>query len=64
MREPDGGVNLTEVHCKYMCKCHNESPVQLMYTHKNVINRCCAPFCSHLTFVSSLNGILINLCFL
>jgi hypothetical protein len=26
MRENDGGVNLIKLHCKHICKCHNEPP--------------------------------------
>jgi hypothetical protein len=36
MRENDGGVNLTKVHCKLIWKCHNETSVQLVYTNINV----------------------------
>jgi hypothetical protein len=28
IKENDGGVNSTMIHCKYFCKCHNATPVQ------------------------------------
>jgi hypothetical protein len=36
LREKDGGVSLIKVYCKYIWKCHNETPVQLIYADKNV----------------------------
>jgi hypothetical protein len=30
------GVNLIKTHiCKFICKCHNESLIQLIYANKN-----------------------------
>jgi hypothetical protein len=28
IKENDGGVNSTMIHCKNFCKCHNVPPVQ------------------------------------
>jgi hypothetical protein len=28
IKENDGGVNSTMIHCKNFCKCHNVTPVQ------------------------------------
>jgi hypothetical protein len=33
------GMNLTKVHCKHTWKCHNETPIQLIYAKKNVLKR-------------------------
>jgi hypothetical protein len=29
------GVNLINIYYKHMCKCHNETSVQLIYNNKN-----------------------------
>jgi hypothetical protein len=34
MKEKDGGVNLIDIHCKYIQKCHNVSTAQLLYDKK------------------------------
>jgi hypothetical protein len=34
MRENDGRVNLAKFHCKHMCKCYNETPVQQIHVNK------------------------------
>jgi hypothetical protein len=35
IRKNNGGVNPINMHCKHICKCHNEySPVQLKYANK------------------------------
>jgi hypothetical protein len=39
MRENDGGVNLTKVHREQIWKCHNETPVQLLYANKNIFKK-------------------------
>jgi hypothetical protein len=31
IKENDGGVNLTKIYSKHLCKCHNVSPVQQLY---------------------------------
>jgi hypothetical protein len=37
MRENDEGSNLVKVHCKQVCKFHNETlpPLQLIHANKN-----------------------------
>jgi hypothetical protein len=30
-------VNLTEIHCKHICKYHKEPPKQLIYANKNYL---------------------------
>jgi hypothetical protein len=35
LREKDGEVNLIKIHCKHICKCHNEfPPIQLIYDNE------------------------------
>jgi hypothetical protein len=34
MREKDEGMNLTKIYCKHLCKCHNVSPIQILYANK------------------------------
>jgi ribosomal protein L44E len=34
MREKDRGGNLINIYCKHICKCHNASPVQVVYANK------------------------------
>jgi hypothetical protein len=31
IKEDDGGVNLTKIYCKHICKCHYVCPVQQYY---------------------------------
>jgi hypothetical protein len=35
-RENNGGDEPNQVHCKHIWKCHNETPIQLLHTNKNV----------------------------
>jgi hypothetical protein len=37
-REKMEGMNQTEKHCMHTWKCHNETPVQLLYTIKTSKN--------------------------
>jgi hypothetical protein len=30
------GMNLIKIHCKHICKYHNESPLQLIYANKRL----------------------------
>jgi hypothetical protein len=39
MRENDGGVNVTKMYCKHICKYHSVSPVQLLYPNNNRIKK-------------------------
>jgi hypothetical protein len=39
------GMNQTGVPCNHICKCHNETLVQLLYTNKSVLKKntvCCS----------------------
>jgi hypothetical protein len=33
------GMNQTGVPCNHICKCHNETLVQLLYTNKSVLKK-------------------------
>jgi hypothetical protein len=39
MRKNDEGVNIIIMHCKHMCKCHSEYPLELICANKNVRKR-------------------------
>jgi hypothetical protein len=63
-RENDGRVNPTKIHCKHICKYHNVSPMQLLYTRKLYLILLIFLCCLIKAFFSYYSAFVINSLFL